>query len=388
MALTPLPVFHARGFLKLLRQTVPIEQRGLQVYRDLLAINELAARMNVARDMVGLRRCLARAFQQWLPQEASYLSVLEGDCYRRWHLSGPDIVHGEGLFPLDHGSAGAVFQTDLPLHVGDAANSRQGAAGGDLAVKRWASSIVVLPCHARGKVSAVLELASASADCFDKIDYHLACLVSAHLSSSLDNILTRQELSLANEQLRLRDARLTELNAQLEALAHTDEATGLYNKRRLMEQLEIEIARSQRYGDLLSCLMLDLDHFKHINDSLGHQAGDDVLRQVGRLLRCSVRVTDFVARYGGEEFTIIMPKTGSTGAFRAAEHVRAALGSHMFVSHHTEIHLTVSIGAACYTEFDGLDAPQIILAADSALYRAKREGRNRVCLTETDASQG
>jgi diguanylate cyclase (GGDEF)-like protein len=238
-----------------------------------------------------------------------------------------------------------------------------------------------------GKVAAVLEIVAGSADSFDKIDYHLACLVSAHLSSSLENILTRQELSLANEQLRVRDARLTQLNARLEALAHTDEATGLFNKRRLIEQLEAEITRSRRYGDLLSCLMLDLDYFKQINDTMGHQAGDDVLRQMGRLLRCSVRATDFVARYGGEEFTVILPKTGWTGAYHAAEHLRAAVGSHTFVSCHTEIHLTVSIGMACYTQFETLDAPQIILAADAALYRAKREGRNRVCLVGTDADR-
>jgi len=224
-----------------------------------------------------------------------------------------------------------------------------------------------------------LELISTMPRRFDEVDYHLTSLVAAHLSSCLVSIRTREELAEANAGLRDRDRRLTQLNQQLAALAQTDEATGLFNKRRLFEQLEREIARAKRYGEILGCLMIDIDHFKRINDTFGHEAGDHILREVGSILRRSVRVTDFVARYGGEEFTLILPRTDSKGAHSVAEHLRLNIRNHLFDWSGTQIQLTVSIGIASCTKFDSLDAHQIILSADTALYQAKHSGRDRVC---------
>jgi len=212
-------------------------------------------------------------------------------------------------------------------------------------------------------------------------------LVAAHLSSSLENVLTRQELANANARLRDHDIRLMQLNLQLQQLAHTDDATGLFNKRRLFEQLQAEIARARRYGEILSCLMLDIDEFKQVNDTYGHQAGDEVLRQIGSLLRRSLRVTDFVARYGGEEFTVLLPRTDNSGAYRVAENLRRTMKAYEFILSSARVHLTVSIGIASCTKFDKLDAQQIILRADNALYRAKRSGRDRVCFSEDTESE-
>ena len=141
----------------------------------------------------------------------------------------------------------------------------------------------------------------------------------------------------------------------------------------------MEVARARRYGETLSCLMIDVDDFKHINDTYGHQAGDQVLRQIGDLLQRSLRVTDFKARYGGEEFTVLLPRTNSAGAFRVSENLRSIFMAHDFVLPTTTARLTVSIGVACCSTFDTLDAQQVIRLADSALYRAKRGGKNKVC---------
>jgi diguanylate cyclase (GGDEF)-like protein len=133
--------------------------------------------------------------------------------------------------------------------------------------------------------------------------------------------------------------------------------------------------------------MLDLDVFKQINDTYGHQAGDEVLRQIGALLRRSLRVTDFVARYGGEEFTVLLPRTDNSGAYRVAENLRKTVKTHEFILPSTRVRLTISIGIASCTKFDKLDTQQIILRADNALYRAKRSGRDRVCFSEETESE-
>lgn len=220
------------------------------------------------------------------------------------------------------------------------------------------------------------------ADRFDEIEYHLGYLVAAHLSSSLQSVMTKQELASANARLRDHDLRLRQLNFQLQQLVHTDDTTGLFNKRRLLEQLDLEIARTKRYGEILSCLMLDLDHFKLINDTHGHQAGDEVLRQIGARFRQRLRVTDFVARYGGEEFTILLPCTDASGARRVAESLSSAIRNREFTIPNARVSLTISIGIACCTKFDRLDSQQVILEADRALYRAKRAGRDRICLAD------
>jgi diguanylate cyclase (GGDEF)-like protein len=250
-----------------------------------------------------------------------------------------------------------------------------------MALETHARSIFVLPVSVMQKTVGCLEMLSNCTGSFDEMEYHLGLLTASHLSSSLENVLTRQELTSANARLKDHDLRLTQLNKQLKQLAHTDESTGLFNKRRLLEQLEMEIARARRYGEVFSCLMLDIDNFKQINDTFGHQAGDEVLRQVGSFLRRSLRVTDFVARYGGEEFTVILPRTNSAGAYRVAENLLSKFMNHDFILPCTKVHITVSIGATCCTTFDRLDAKTVIARADNAMYRAKRGGKNRACFS-------
>ena len=385
MAIAALPITRGDGLLNLLVRAAPLQERAAGLYRRLLAINELAAAMNAARDVDQLESLLAASFREWLPRESTRLCILDGDCYRRSRLSGPNIFGEEGNFPLTRGPAGRALQSGSPIWVADTLATGEMESLAEEISGPVPRSILVIPFTALGKVVGALELVSEECSRFDEIEYHMTFLVTAHLSSSLENVLTRQELAHANARLRDHDIRLMQLNLQLQQLAHTDDTTGLFNKRRLFEQLEAEIARAKRYGEILSCLMLDLDTFKQVNDTYGHQAGDEVLRQIGGLLRRSLRVTDFVARYGGEEFTVLLPQTDNLGAYRAAENLRKTIKTHAFTLPTQRIHLTVSIGIASCTKFDKLDAQQIILRADSALYRAKRSGRDRACFSDESA---
>ena len=169
-------------------------------------------------------------------------------------------------------------------------------------------------------------------------------------------------------------------NHRLEALAQTDPLTQLVNRRALTVRLLTEMERVRRYNAPLALLLIDLDHFKLVNDTYGHLAGDDVLFGVATLLQRAVRAVDTVARYGGEEFVIVLPETGKQGALAFAERVREKLASHRFaISGSDEIHITASIGVATYPSAGLESVEDLFRASDSALYRAKGSGRNLVC---------
>lgn len=162
---------------------------------------------------------------------------------------------------------------------------------------------------------------------------------------------------------------------RLEALALEDQLTGLYNRRKIDECLEREVRNAERFNHPLSVLMMDVDHFKAVNDTYGHQRGDAILREIGGLIRGSVRTVDYAGRFGGEEFAVLCPETGKAGAAVLAEQIRGVIAGHVFEEVGS---VTVSIGVAELEEGDDGDA--VIRKADRALYTAKRSGRNRSVL--------
>lgn len=182
----------------------------------------------------------------------------------------------------------------------------------------------------------------------------------------------------AVQRARLIEATIED-NRRLEQLAHTDPLTRTLNRRALMERLGAEMERVRRYNTALSLLLIDIDHFKHINDTYGHLAGDDVLVEVAAMLQRVVRAVDMVSRYGGEEFVIVLPETGAPGAEAFAERLRELIEGHAFaVNRGAPIRVTTSIGVSTFPTFGTDSVEDLLAAADSALYRAKADGRNRV----------
>jgi two-component system cell cycle response regulator len=151
------------------------------------------------------------------------------------------------------------------------------------------------------------------------------------------------------------------------------------NRRALTVRLTSEMERARRYDSVITLLMVDLDHFKRINDTMGHLVGDDVLRDIAALLAESVRSVDLVARYGGEEFVVALPETGAQGAAKFAERTRERIENATFATAHGGIRLTASIGVASFPADDIMSVEDFFARADGALYRAKALGRNRVC---------
>jgi diguanylate cyclase (GGDEF)-like protein len=171
---------------------------------------------------------------------------------------------------------------------------------------------------------------------------------------------------------------------RLEHLSHHDALTGLLNRRAIEYLLDREDQRLQRFGDPFSVLLIDIDHFKRINDRLGHAAGDAVLCAVARTLQIKAREVDRVARYGGEEFCVLLPHTLHEGGMQAAERLREAVGQTSIPWNDELISVTISTGLACAAE-SGETLQGLLTRADEALYQAKAEGRNRVVASKAAA---
>jgi two-component system cell cycle response regulator len=177
-------------------------------------------------------------------------------------------------------------------------------------------------------------------------------------------------------------AELQAENARLREVALVDPLTGLHNYRHFLEQLDVEMERVRRTGAPCSLLMLDLDHFKQVNDLHGHEAGNTVLRQAAGLIKAGTRATDIACRYGGEEFAVILPATDLEGAVRIAERIRRAVKRRAVRHGESELKVTLSAGAACFRYLETTGRSELVQRADAALYEAKRCGRDRVCRLE------
>ena len=215
----------------------------------------------------------------------------------------------------------------------------------------------------------------------------LAIRICADLASGVS--ATTLELNEAHQRtVALEDTRrrLRQQNTLLRDLAVVDELTGLYNRRFFDRRLKYETERFHRYGKSLSLALLDVDHFKAVNDRYGHPMGDTVLRKFATITQSSIRRVDLLARYGGEEFAILMPETDSKGSRIVGERVRTIVGSAALQSGDTTIQLTISVGIASIGPGWSGDAEGIIRLADQALYKAKHQGRN--CVVSCYAPEG
>jgi diguanylate cyclase (GGDEF)-like protein len=173
---------------------------------------------------------------------------------------------------------------------------------------------------------------------------------------------------------------LSAANERLLELALRDGLTGLYNQTHIKELLTNEIKRAERASSCVSVLMADIDDFKQFNDTFGHPAGDEVLRELAKLVVKNTRPFDIPSRYGGEEFMIILPDTDCTKAWQVADRIRSAVAENPFEkpAFAVEPRLALSIGIATCPR-DGISAKTLISSADASLYRAKRMGKNRIC---------
>jgi diguanylate cyclase (GGDEF)-like protein len=204
----------------------------------------------------------------------------------------------------------------------------------------------------------------------------------SYLTQVFNHMVSR--LRYGREKLSDANKALVETNKELHQLSITDGLTGLLNRKHILELLDKEISRSRRYGQPVSILMLDIDHFKNVNDTYGHQTGDAVMRRLADCFYEAVRENDMVGRYGGEEFLILLPDSNAQNGIQTAQRIRKMVRDLEIETSGENVTVTVSIGVSSYPQY-GQDADAVICAADAALYQAKSNGRNQVVLSETNA---
>lgn len=204
-------------------------------------------------------------------------------------------------------------------------------------------------------------------------------LISALVQRASERLRLHKRNRLLTQQLEVYAGELERLNRSLKHAADVDWLTGLYTRRYLRNALEGELSRAIRHHRALSLILLDVDHFKLYNDSHGHLAGDDVLRNLGKVLLGTTRTEDLCARFGGEEFLVLMPETDRTAALIVAERIRREVEHYPFFGREEMPNgvVTVSVGVASFP-MEVSDGDGLIARADAALYQSKERGRNVV----------
>jgi diguanylate cyclase (GGDEF)-like protein len=228
-------------------------------------------------------------------------------------------------------------------------------------------SVIVIPIVFHQKVIGTLFLrTSRSTRAFNRSEIRLLNSVANISANALYNAFLFEQVE--DEKTRL------------EKLAITDYLTGIYNIRYFYHRIIEEFNRSERYLFPITCLMLDIDHFKRINDEYGHRIGDLVLKEFARMLKKYSRKSDVLARYGGEEFIVMLPQTAVNGAYAEAERIRTSVKNHKFKSLKNKGGITVSIGISCFPHPGITSHDELISFADDALFEAKNSGRDKVVL--------
>lgn len=239
------------------------------------------------------------------------------------------------------------------------------------------SGIIIKPIYELVKES--LKIKRRRYESIKKVESSI--LEVSYLSSAFEDMsesIHRYQNSL-EEQVKERTKELIDKNQELLKLSITDKLTEIYNRAKLDKTLQEEFNRSKRYKTEFSVILIDIDFFKKVNDTFGHQIGDDVLKESAQVLKNSIRLTDVLGRWGGEEFLIISPQTNLEGAVKIAEHINNAIKLYKFKTYPNKV--TMSIGVASYFE-DMSKIEEILLNADKSLYKAKENGRDRVVYHE------
>jgi diguanylate cyclase (GGDEF)-like protein len=268
----------------------------------------------------------------------------------------------DGVLVLDQGNRIVDFNPALPLIFPEVQESSIGVSALEV-LNRYPE----LVGYIEDNLSETLEM---QIGCDEDLCYY---------QSRISPLLDRQKIVIG-KIISLHDiTEIKHLMQQLQDLATQDGLTGVFNRRYFNELTTREISRAFRYHDCISLIMLDLDHFKRINDTYGHAAGDAVLISIAKLCYGTIRVTDIFGRHGGEEFVIFLPETNFQSAMALAERLRATIEQARIVYVDNSITITASFGVVCVDSLVKVTLDDLLLYADKFVYEAKEKGRNCVC---------
>lgn len=337
--------------------------RELQRTVDELAVlNEIGKALTASLDIGEVMHViLAKVSELLKPRNWSLLMKDEATGELYFHAAvgaGSEKLVGLRVKPGE-GIAGWVAEHNLPLLVPDVAQDPRFASRFDAASRFHTASILCVPLAFKGRMLGVIELVNGQGDgVFSEEDLRILGTVAEFSAIAIENARNFHKV---------------------QELTVLDDHTGLFNSRHLKRQLDAEVVRATRFGHPVSLIFFDLDHFKGVNDSHGHQAGSRVLHEVGRLLARTLRSTDVPVRYGGDEFVILMPETSKDQALLAARRIGGEIAREPFLAREKfgPLRLTASLGVAAFPD-DARDPESLLRCADEAMYRVKAGGRGGV----------
>ncbi|MGQ9480151.1 diguanylate cyclase [Chloroflexus sp.] len=342
-------------------QNARLYQRAIRNADERFALYQASIEIGATLDLEQLYQVIYRATTRLVSHQRFVIAVpTENRMMEYVHIVSPAGRQPPRKVPISIGLAGYVLRFGVSLRLSGAQALPEPAVQllpeieGELAD----GSLLAAPLIVGDRIIGALLVWSNRHDAYTMADLNALELLAATVAVALHNAFRF---------------------AQVQSQAITDNLTGLANRRHFLQVLHQEMERNRRYHTPVSIAMIDVDHFKQINDTFGHIAGDYVLREIARRCRQLLRDVDVLARYGGEEFGLILPETTYEQALKATERLRTVLATTPIMIDGRQINPTISIGVASFNPTVYPDPSSLIADADRALYLAKRRGRNRVC---------
>jgi diguanylate cyclase (GGDEF)-like protein len=294
-----------------------------------------------------------------------------------------DVVELDIPVPVEGSIAGQIFTTKQPLIINNTSEDDRHFKGVDERTQYVTRNILGVPLQIDEQALGVLmAMNKRDPSGFTQSDSEWLTVLASQATVSIQNNKLYQKLQehaeTLEEKVARRTAELAEANEELHLLAITDPLTKINNRRHFFENAQKEVSRASRYKTELSILLFDIDHFKKINDTYGHLAGDQVLQFTGKQVKDMLRNIDLYARYGGEEFVILLPETDQTEALETADRLRQSFQDAPIPTDNDAVNITISLGVASLKHSKPATLEELLDQADTALYHSKEKGRNRV----------
>ncbi|MBN1210134.1 MAG: diguanylate cyclase [Myxococcaceae bacterium] len=345
--------------LALTKEKLALKEKLEERLTELSLLFDVAHSLNATLELGELLERVTRLVVERLRIPNFSIMLLNPEGLLEIRSAWPMHRGSEGLtFAIGEGACGRAAETLRAVYLPDVSDRSSIFAKRNLVGGTDHGSLLAVPMVHTDKLLGVMNFQRPEVAGFSPEELELLMAVADQAATAVKN---------------------ARLHAETVQLTMTDPLTGAPNRRHLFNRLEAELARAERYSSPLSILMVDVDHFKRLNDSAGHRAGDETLRVVSDVLRGRVRKVDTLARYGGEEFMVLLPQTSKADAVEVGEKLRRAVLETAALASPSQPtgHVTISIGVACYP-VDAADQETLVDCADSALYGSKRGGRNKV----------
>ncbi|MER0169671.1 MAG: diguanylate cyclase [Nitrosomonas sp.] len=348
------------------------------------SLYKIMVECNLNLQLIDVLNHIYESFQEHLPYDRISLALLESDRnklklhWSRASYDKPELISGLSI-PMTDRSLHTLIDLNEMLIIDDLNTHLQMYAESRLAqaiFKEGIRSCLICPLIADGKPIGFLFFSCRKKNAYKNLHKDLSLQIASQLAVIIEKTQLYKGIKL-NKQLIAQ-------KKSLEQRVTHDALTGLLNRPAIFDILHKQILRAKRGGFGIAVIMIDIDHFKNINDTCGHPAGDAVLCEIANRLTQSARSHEYIGRYGGEEFLAIISPFSQEGAVKAAERFRKAIASEEINTNQTLIPVTISLGVAIATGEESLDEHLLLQRADEALYQAKHKGRNRVEVARTD----